>query len=151
MNDPLPFATSSKGGWGNLGVRVLILAPTCVPPPVLTNIFCHCSMAVANSSFFSLTEEDDLILPSPQHSPLKEQDLGRGTSPGKHSFVEISLNKLQRTSQFNSSVSNEADKLPRATCLVISLFNFLGMAAMPFPLWYGGALLTLKTIVLPKL
>ena len=46
-------------------------------------------MAVANSSFFSLTEEDDLILPSPQHSPLKEQDLGRGTSPGRHSFVEI--------------------------------------------------------------
>ena len=39
-------------------------------------------MAVANSSFFSLTEEDDLILPSPQHSPVKEPDLGRGASPG---------------------------------------------------------------------
>jgi hypothetical protein len=38
-------------------------------------------MAVANSSFFSLTEEDDLIAPSPQHSPVKD-DLGRGTSPG---------------------------------------------------------------------
>jgi hypothetical protein len=40
------------------------------------------NMAVANSSFFSLTEEDDLILPSPQHSPVKEPDLGRGASPG---------------------------------------------------------------------
>ena len=43
------------------------------------------NMAVANSSFFSLTEEDDLILPSPQHSPVKEPDLGRGASPGPRS------------------------------------------------------------------
>jgi hypothetical protein len=45
------------------------------------------AMAVANSSFFSLTEEDDLIMPSPQHSPIKDQDLGRGTSPGKKKML----------------------------------------------------------------
>lgn len=40
------------------------------------------AMAGANTSFFSLTEEDDPIGVSPQHSPTKNSDLGRGTSPG---------------------------------------------------------------------
>jgi hypothetical protein len=46
------------------------------------------SMAVASNSFFSLTEEDDLIGASPQHSPVKENELSRGTSPGAN-FLHI--------------------------------------------------------------